>query len=193
VNANAAAPDEDTIIDTSLVAIIEATPPPEDLPVATFGPSDAAVVEDVVVDTQPSLSPVRARRGHALWAAVIGACAAAGVVLAVLATRTSEPARSVDDPATQPSTNVELPAKVDVPAKSDVPAKVDEPIAQPPAPQRTDTQEATQPARKRKPRPPRPEPAPEPVTTGSAAPAAKPAANVEWDPTMLLPSDKKKK
>jgi serine/threonine-protein kinase len=177
-------PDEQELAE-SLVPIIEATPPPEDIPLATFGPSDAAVAEDVVVDTQPSLPAVRPRSSRALWAAVLGGCLAVGVVIAFVLAR--EPA-----PAPKPPT----PARVEMPVQEEQ----DEPILESANPGETGSDEEIEietpagsnqpPAHHRKRHRKTPatatvKPAPAPVET-------KPPPKVEWDPTMLLPSDKKK-
>src|SRR6185369_14819428 len=103
------APDEEDLAE-SLVPIIEATPPPEDIPLATFGPSDAAVAEDLVVDTQPSLPAVRPRTSRALWAAVVGACLAVGVVIAIVLAR---------EPKPQPVETPPAPAKVEMPVQEE--------------------------------------------------------------------------
>ena len=184
------------ISDTSLVALIEATPPPDDLPVPTFGPTDKAVAEDLVVDTLPSLPPVPVRRDRKLFGVVIAACMAAGVLIAVIATREGReaPARIEPAPAKVEMPPIAAPATETIDAGdeeveavgSDEVAADEELIEMEPA-------EPGKPPRKKKRK--RSKPATPPVVeTGSAgSAAAKSTPNVEWDPKLLLPSDKKKK
>ncbi|HEY5951198.1 MAG TPA: serine/threonine-protein kinase [Kofleriaceae bacterium] len=185
--------EDEPISDTSLVALIEATPPPEDLPVPTFGPSDAAVAEDVVVDTHPSLPPVRARRDRALWAAVIGGCLAIGVVFAFVATR--------PPPNSAPPVQQQAPAKVEMPVAQPEPAdEGSDEVGSDAAEEEVIEIEPSQPGKpptthKRKRHHHKTADkgsAAEPVGSAGSA-ATKTTPNVEWDPTMLLPSDKKKK
>ncbi|HEY5922332.1 MAG TPA: serine/threonine-protein kinase [Kofleriaceae bacterium] len=180
--------------ETSLVALIEATPPPEDLPVPTFGPSDKAVAEDLVLDTLPSAAPVPARRDRKLFAFVIAACMFAGVVIAFMLTRQDsptapEPAQAETPPPTEPSRPQGV--LIEVPNTGSDEAAGDEELIEMEPP------EPGKPPRRKKKRS-RSKPAttdkPAVVETGSAGSAAqKPPPNVEWDRWMLLPSDKKKK
>jgi serine/threonine protein kinase len=184
--------DGDLIPETSLVPLIEATPPPDEPPSASFGPSHDAVAEDGAFDTQPSMAPVPARRrDRAIWAGVLGACLAIGVGIALFATR-EEPA-----PESAPA-DVPAPAPVQVltpvdsmpaePAPAEPAPTIEAVVTQaPPAvdePKRKRQRSRKRPKAAKVDKQPPPPPAPPP-------PAAAP--KVEWDPTMLLPSDKKKK
>ena len=173
--------------ETSLIPIIESTPPPEEPPSATFGPSDAAMFEDAP-DTQPSHAPMR-RRDRTVMAAVIGACAIAGVAIAVIATRGD------DAPAPAPRA-----APVSAPAADPAPAAAvgtpeaasAEAVELENAVDELDEAASEKPGRKRTRRRPKraetkpPAPAPQPAGVDKSNP------KVEWDPTMLLPTDKKK-
>jgi eukaryotic-like serine/threonine-protein kinase len=185
----------------SLVALIESTPPPKDLPIPTFGPSDAAVAEDLVLDALPSAEPVRARRDRGIWIAVLAACIAAGVAIVLIvmpdggtpsaSTSSDTSTTTVEMPTTQP---VEEQNGSDDVGSDDV-VSDDEVIeiepAQPGKPAR----------RKRRPKrhkvvdkiPPVVEKTPAPVGAGSGSATSRTTPNVEWDPKLLLPSDKKKK
>jgi eukaryotic-like serine/threonine-protein kinase len=175
--------------EVSLVALIEATPPPDEPLSASFGPSDVAAADELAFDTQPSLAPVRVRRRHrALWAAVIGIGLATGVALAYLATREGDELRAGDPaanelPATTPSASGEAPAIEEAdpaagPATPDVEDDAIE-IEHRPTPQRS---------RKR----PKQAAKPPAVEAGSGSGSARANPKVQWDPTMLLPTDKKK-
>ncbi len=178
--------------DTSLVPLIEATPPPKDLPLPTFGPTDATVSEDLVVDTLPSLPAVRPRRERALWIAVIGACLAIGVVIAVVATRQdAAPARieaSPPQPAPAPQVREHEAPPVEDSVIEDI---ADDMIEMEPE------QPGKPPRHKRRPKRQKPvdKPADKPVQVeaGSGSATSRTPPKVEWDPTLLLPSDKKKK
>jgi serine/threonine-protein kinase len=184
--------EHETFGDTSLVPLIEATPPPKDLPLPTFGPTDATVSEDLVVDTLPSLPAVRPRRERALWAAVIGACLAIGVVIAVIATRQdAAPARieaSQPQPAPVPQTREREAPVVEDSVTEDI---AEDTIEMEPE------QPGKPPRHKRRPKRPKPvdKPADKPVQVeaGSGSATSRTPPKVEWDPTLLLPSDKKKK
>jgi eukaryotic-like serine/threonine-protein kinase len=179
--------------DASLVALIESTPPPSDLPLPTFGPTDAAVAEDLVLDTVPSAEPVRVKRDRRIWIAVLSGCIAIGVAIAVIATRRDN---------AQPLQLEAPPAQVEMPVAAPEPAA-------PPAPDEAgsaasddseDELVEIEPARPGKParhkrRPKRPKVAdkpPAPVEAGSGSATSRTTPKVEWDPKLLLPSDKKK-
>lgn len=191
--------DHEPFGETSLVPLIEATPPPKDLPLPTFGPTDASVSEDVVVDTQPSLTPVPARRDRRLLAAVIGGCAALGIVGALVATqKTDPPTARAPVVAPEPPAKVEMPVEAPPPietdsaseeAGSDELASDEELIEMEPA------QPGKPPQRKRRPK--RSKTAdktdkPVPAAVGSGSATSRTPPRVEWDPTLLLPSDTKK-
>jgi serine/threonine-protein kinase len=192
--------------DTSLVALIAATPPDEEAP-STFGPSDAPKFDEV--DTEPDRIDARrapARHRHrALMGIVVGAGLLAGSIMtAVVMTRDEvprEPAAAAGQPrdsATQPGdTPIAAPiAPPNVEPAIVAPAATDngsaDAVADVPAP----------PAKKR-PRRRRSEvvdttnadatPTRESSSTPDAAPPVAPstrkATKVEWDPTMLLPTD----
>lgn len=197
--------DSELADDTSLVALIEATPPPAEPPSARFGPSDDTIVEDGAFDTLPAAVPVRPRR--ALWAAALGGCIAVGIAIGIVATREdrasapvtapSQTPASVEgpaDPAHGESSAIELPP-VTAPALPSKAAEDPTPVAEPPVqtPARTRSRKRTRPAAVAKPATPVAKPSPEPTAVGSGAGSARGTPNVEWDPTMLLPSDKKKK
>jgi serine/threonine-protein kinase len=171
--------------DTSLVALIEATPLPTELPLATFGPTETSA-HDEGLATQPQ-PRVRVPRRRAWIAALLGVVAA-GAVIAIVAMRE----RPISDHSAPP--------------RARAPSTIEMPVLQPEAelesgvvddeesPAKSVATPGRPPKRKRK----RPKPAPPapsvPAEAAKSPPAkAGSAANVEWDPTLLLPSDKKKK
>jgi serine/threonine protein kinase len=188
--------DHEPFGDTSLVALIESTPPPSDLPVPTFGPTDAGVAEDLVLDTLPSAAPVRERRDRAIWTAVIAMCLAAGVLIAFIATRANDTAPAapakLEMPVVAPSAPADEAGSDEVGAAADEAtddlASEDELIEIEPA-------QPGKPARhKRRPkRHKRVDKTPPPVEAGSGSATSRTTPNVEWDPKLLLPSDKKKR
>jgi eukaryotic-like serine/threonine-protein kinase len=168
--------------ETSLVALIESTPPPKDLPIPTFGPTDAAVVEDAVVDTAPSVPA--SRRDRMLWTVVIASCIAVGALIAVVATRDTKPFA--------PSTRVEMP----VTAPPDPADEAEEIGSDDPSDELIEIEPAQpgKPARhKRRPKRHKTVDKPPAVEAGSGSATSRTAPKVEWDPKLLLPSDKKTK
>jgi len=172
--------------DTSLVALIEATPPPDDAPLPTFGPTDAA--EDLVLDTLPSVPAVEPRNDRALWAAVIGACIAAGVLIVLLFMREARTTKPAPAPVAPPPAQITPPPSTEAARDEEIEeggsdeAVGDELIVMQPA------EPGKPPVHKKKRT--RHKPAVGSGSAGSAAIEAPP--NVEWDPKLLLPSDKKK-
>jgi eukaryotic-like serine/threonine-protein kinase len=174
--------------DTSLVALIEATPVPKDLPIPTFGPTDAAVVEDVVVEPTPA---VRARRDRTIMTAVIASCIVAGVAIAFVAARDTETKPLQAEPKLD--TPVVMPATADAAVEIDEPAESgsdevaeDEMVEIEPAQRGKPARHKRRPKRHKVVEPPR-------VEAGSGSATSRTPPNVEWDPKLLLPSDKKKK
>ncbi|MBV8762637.1 MAG: serine/threonine protein kinase [Deltaproteobacteria bacterium] len=203
----------------SLVAVIESleAEPGEEIGVQ-FGPSDPRTLEEGEVPSSPAETrpmPARRppwRRRPAPWAIVT---AVVGIVIAVGATQSHHHGRTVHvqaPPAVSPSAPAPMPAAeiaptptASEPARAAAPTPVAEPgpVAEPtpappaePAPARAaippkksthhSTRGAAAGSNVQAVAPPAPVPSPEP--TGSA----RPPARVEWNPTMLLPSDKPK-
>jgi serine/threonine protein kinase len=185
--------EEHELSDTSLIALIEATPPPDEMPVATFGPTDATVAEDLVVETSESPALPPKQNDRALWFAVIGGCIAAGVLLVVVLMRegtTTKPPTAVPIESIAPAVEqepVREPAAEPAPVEDDEAAGSgrEEPIEMPEEPGKPSKQH-----KKRRP----PKDKKPPADTGSAGSGeTNPPSNAKWDPTLLLPDDKKEK
>jgi serine/threonine protein kinase len=194
--------DIEPIGDMSLVALIEATPPPDEPLANSFGPSDAAH-DDGALDTQPSMASVPPRKSYrALWATVIGIGLGTGVGIAYVATREPKSAATSpahDSPVDQPVGSAVVPA-----AGSQVGDEVPvEPAGEDPGADEHDADEDVDnsaieidrpnaPTRQRSRKRAKPAPKPPVVEAGSGSGSARVNPKVQWDPTMLLPTDKKK-
>jgi serine/threonine-protein kinase len=180
----------------SLVAVIELDVEPEPELLPTFGPADGAVEEDSVPST-PALVP-RPARGRWVPYAIAGALVGIGLGAAFALHGDGVPASH----RTPPASPTEIVAPVTVPV-TPPPAEVEaEDISVAPAGSAPTPHHATRVHRHHLTNPPPagstavasqpvPDPTPPsaPPASGSAGSAARPA-NVEWKPTMLLPTDK---
>jgi serine/threonine-protein kinase len=198
--------------EASLVAVIELDVEPEPELLPTFGPADGGAEEDALPSASVAALAPRPSRGRWIPYAIAGALVGVGLgaVIAmhgddVPAPAAAPPARS--EPAIRPATP-QPPAAV-TPPPAPPPAEVEaEDLSAAPAP--TGSGSPSRPAsrahRHHLTNPPpaasnavagQPAPDPTPPATAAAPPAngsatgsaARPA-NVEWKPTMLLPTDK---
>jgi hypothetical protein len=142
---------------------------------------------------------VPTRRDRKILAAVIGGCAALGIVGAVLLTREDDrPAAHAPVVAPEPATKIEMPVEAPAPIESDRvsdEAGSDELASDEDMIEIEPAQPGKPPHRKRRPK--RAKTAdktdkPVPAAVGSGSATSRTPPNVEWDPTLLLPSDTKK-
>ena len=186
----------------SLVAVIESLEPGDEVGVQ-FGPSDPRTLEEGEVPSSPAMTrPMPARRWSrrlAVWTAL---SAALGVAIALVTSAASRhrdhsvhvqappppapapaaPPTTASEPATQPAPAPAVPQPTAAPAVTE-PTAAPVPAEPPPAkiPRHHSTRAAVAGSTPQAAAPP---PPPEP------AGSARPPARVEWNPTMLLPSDK---
>ena len=179
--------DAEPVFEEGLVELI-AQAPQEAPPALTFGPSDGAF-EDPDIDTEPSRSPPRTARKWTLAVVGVGLIAGSAVTAALMLRQPepSTPAPIVPPPAAVPATRVEPPPP---PARAEPTAVLPapEPTIVDNEPKATSKKKATR-AHKHQQAAAAPPPAPPPPAPGSAA---APPPKVEWDPKMLLPTDKRK-
>ena len=186
----------------SLVAVIERDVEPEPDMLPTFGPADGAAEEDPLPSASVAALPSRSSRGRWLPYAILGALVGVGLgaVIALHDDEAPPPQHAPAPPAIHTATPRPAPAVAPPPAEieaedlSSAPAPAGSISPSRPAPRAHrhhltngsaagSNAVASQPA---------PDSTPPPVarpTDGSAAGSAAPA-NVEWKPTMLLPTDK---
>lgn len=178
-----------TVGEGSLVEIIAATPDDLAPRAATFGPQDddGSGIEPPEIAAPP---PLRSRRRRWLPAAVASGLVAGGVAAVTLATR--EPGSVESRPIVTPP----MSAPPVAPATAPVPEPIEPPRTSEPSPAPSVAPSvAPSPARApRKRARAKPTIAPD-KPAGPAVPAgsgsSKPAPNkVEWDPTILLPTDR---
>jgi serine/threonine-protein kinase len=198
----------------SLVDVIEATPLPQALPVATFGPTQVGLFEDNPSDrgmmpysaAAPEAEPKR--RSRAILAVLVGASLVGGGTAAMIFSRGSsdpETAQPVASPVTDTAPLAAEPAEPPIPAvqptaptvtdvgsaaetgsaEAEAEAEIEIEVDDPPtvAPPKKHTRRRVKRERKV-----------HAQHTGSATtPASKTAPKVQWDPTMLMPTDPQKK
>ncbi len=172
-----------------LVDVIAAAPPPDEPLLPTFGPSDVGAVDEPPV-AQP---PIRRSR-RALVAGVVGAALVGGVVAVVLTSRETE-RPPVAPAATAPAADAVAPA-----VEPTAPASVGETAPEPEPVDDADDAEAitstspppTSAPTRRKKRRPGASTASTKSTGSGAGTAQQPPKKVEWDRTMLLPTDQKR-
>jgi serine/threonine-protein kinase len=186
-------PDEPELA-APLVDLIASAPADEPPPPATFGPTDPGVHTFDEIDTKPERSPAGKRSNRRALAFAGGAIAiGVGIGVGLLVKGGTEP-KPNDQPAAASDPPVEAPAAiVDTPA---------EPAEETPSDDETEIvieepEVASTPGRPTKRHRHRPKkPTETKVTTETKAEGAKSGSaaskppKVEWNPTMLLPTDK---
>ncbi|HTL36130.1 MAG TPA: serine/threonine-protein kinase [Kofleriaceae bacterium] len=188
-------PEPEPELSSPLVDLIAAAPVDEAPPPATFGPTDPGVKAFDEIDTQPERGPAKKKLSRALIA-VLTIWIAAGVATAVVVmsdsgkpsaeTKQVEPPAPAPAPAPVPDKPVETVAPTE--SHEIIPALEEEPEIVTEEPEVAATPD--KPAKKHHRRPKKSSETKvttEPPKTGSATTKS---PQVEWNPTMLLPTDK---
>jgi serine/threonine-protein kinase len=172
--------------DGSLVAIIAATPDDAASRPESFGPDDGSGIDDPAAPELASSPAGRGSRSRRVWlsALVATGLVGAGIAATKLATSTSPTPTT----SSSPPTPLALPPPPATPAPPPraAPAQASTPPAQPisPSRRRTRTKSTSRPAARID-----AQAAPAP-TTGSGKATGSGKTTVEWDPTILLPTDR---